>query len=515
MSLGRVPVLALLISVSSGAFVAWVDVAQAQAPRAQPTLATSVAAESLVQPRAGGLTADDVARRATLASPSLAARRARIEAARAQVDEVTAQFFPRVTLSATYTRLSATDNSMGGALVGAQSPGLVTTGACPADLGAPDGATCLLDSQGQPLGAAGFEIASPRDSYEAAVDVSVPISDYLLSMPNALAATRAQARSSELGAAVAERDVQHEARVAYFDWLRAVAAASVTESALARTDALRRDTEAARTAGAATHADVLRVEALVSSSKLQVIQASKMRQLAAARLAILMDEPVRDYSPGQGVPVRRGESGPSGPAQPSTGDAALARLVAEALTHRLELRALDESMSSLLRAESASNAARLPRLDGFGQLSYAKPNQRYMLDADTWHPSWAVGLRLSYTISDTFAKGANSRELAAQRAELEAQRREFEHGIRLEVTRAYLEAERAALAVGVAEEAEAAAREAYRVSRELHRAGRATTTEVIAAEDDLIKASLQQVNAAISRQIAALDLDHAIGRHAG
>ena len=505
-----------VISSTGKAARAQSETATGQAPSngvLSPRAALS-ADNDLIEVRSGGLTADEVALRAVSASPTLAARRARIDAATAQVEKVTAQFFPRITLSATYTRLSAAENSMGGALVGAQNPGLLTAGPCPAELGTPAGSSCILDSQGAPLGAAALEFPSARNSCDASVEVGVPISDYFLTMHSAIAATRASARSRALSAQLAEQEVRHEARLAYYAWLRSVAATSVTDRSLMRSKALRDDTQAALDLGTATRADMLRVAALVSNTQLQVHQARKMRQLAAARLAMLMDEPPRDYFPGQNLPHGRREPAPRASAEASFNQQRLSQLVTEAQLRRLELASLDEGVNSIRQAEQANGATRLPRLDGFAQLSHAKPNQRYMLDTDHWHTSWAAGLRLSYTINDTFTGGADSKELKAQRAELEAERRQLELAIRLQVTDAYLESQRAGLAIDAANDAHRAAAEAYRVSRELYSAGRATTSELIAAVDDLSEASLQQVNATITLEVAQLQLQHVLGRNA-
>jgi outer membrane protein len=494
--------------------------AAAQTEAEKPTVTSPVASQPppspvvsgpLLEVRPGGLTAEQVAERAVAASPTLAARRAEIEAANAQIAKTTAQFFPRVTLSATYTRLSEADNSLGGAIVGAQNPGPLGIGPC--DPGNPAGPTCPVDGAGVPVGANALEFPTTRNSYDLTAEVGIPLSDYVFTMPSAVGATRANAQANELGKQAATRDVAHEARVAYHDWLRAVAATSITESSLARTAALLKDARTAFELGAATRADVLRVEALVSNTELQLDRAATMRQLAASRLAILMDEAPRDYAPGQAIPAGP-QRLPAAAAESSEQDQ-LAALVAEATSRRLELGSLDARGKALREATRASNATRMPRLDGFGQLSRAKPNQRFMLDTENWHTSWAVGLRLSYTINDTFTNGAQTRELKAQRAQLEAHRAELERGIRLQVTDAYLEARRARMAVTTAEKAHEAAAEAYRVSRELYRAGQATTTDLLAAENDLMQTSLQKVDASIALEVARLNLDHVVGRDAG
>ena len=73
-------------------------------------------------PVPGGLTSDDVARRAVESSPALASKQAALEKAAAAVDEVGLTFLPRLTATAGYSRLSPVDLRFGsGALVGRKS----------------------------------------------------------------------------------------------------------------------------------------------------------------------------------------------------------------------------------------------------------------------------------------------------------------------------------------------------------------------------------------------------------
>jgi hypothetical protein len=125
---------------------------------------------------AGGLTSAEVARRTLASSASVRARQAEVEAASAKVDQTMIQFFPRLTLKATYTRLSSTSSDFGsGALVGAANPGLLTTGPCPGGVG-----TCVLDSAGVPVGAAAFSIETIHDNYALNAQLIGALSDYVL-----------------------------------------------------------------------------------------------------------------------------------------------------------------------------------------------------------------------------------------------------------------------------------------------------------------------------------------------
>src|SRR5690606_4180709 len=83
-------------------------------PRSAPDETRTVLA-----PVPGGLTAEVVAERSLASSHTVRARLAELDAARARLDQTTAQFFPRLTLRASYTRLSPVSAELGGALVGA------------------------------------------------------------------------------------------------------------------------------------------------------------------------------------------------------------------------------------------------------------------------------------------------------------------------------------------------------------------------------------------------------------
>ncbi len=123
-----------------------------------------------------------------------------------------------------------------------------------------------------------------------------------------------------------------------------------------------------------------------------------------------------------------------------------------------------------------------------------------------------LGVSLSWSVTDTFANHASGRELDANRRKLLADVDNAKRGLQLEVTSAYTDEEKARVALGTAQRGLAAAKEAHRVAVDLYRVGRARTTDLIAAEQELLSASLNEVNAAIDARLAAIRLDHATGR---
>jgi outer membrane protein len=458
------------------------------------------APERVLVPEAGGLTADEVARRTLASSPTVRAKLAELEAANAKIRQTTVQFFPRLTLRAQYSRLSPVAADLGtGALVGARNPGLLGTGPCPP----PSTATCVVDSAGQPVGAASFQIESLENNYALSAGLVVPLSDYVLRLSHAAAAAQAGRAGSEFVVRAERLKVRSEARSLYYGWVGAVGQVSVAEKSVERSRARLSDASAAFQLGTISRADLFRLEALVASTELAVKEAQTLRDLRARQLAILMGE--------RGTPLFKvGENVLAPP--PSAIRGSLDALTSEALSRRLELKALAQNSRALRRGSEAIAAGGYPQLEAFGDLTYANPNQRFFPQQQEWNLTWMVGVSATWSINDSFASSASAAELRANAKTVEAQQAALRDGIRQEVAAAYLDREKAVVAIETSRRGARAAAEAYRVATDLYQVGRATTTELIEAEADLLNAKLTELNAHVGLRVAEERLKHATGR---
>jgi outer membrane protein TolC len=453
----------------------------------------------------GGLTAAEVAKKAMTASPLVAGRQAELEVAGIKIDEAAIQFYPRLTFRGNYARISKASTSLGdGALVGAANPGPILVGPCNAQV--PNSPQCAVDTQGLPLQAFQFSIPVNLNTYGLSAQLGLPLSDYLLRLSKTLAATYANERAAKLNKQAERLKAATDGSVAYYNWTRSVASLTVAESALVRISQLQKDTQAAFSAGTSTKADVLRVDALAASTELTIASASSMKSLATEQLGVLMGVPVADWQVGEDIRADTAHLPDRPPLPP---------MIDEAFKQRLELRALESADVALGKAASATRMGELPRLDAFGQYDVARPNSRYAFDPSRRHSSWAVGLALSWTVNDTFANSASARQLEANRRKLAADLDNAKRGLQMEVTSSYLDEKKARVALSTAQRGLKAAQEAYRVAVDLYRVGRARTTDLIAAEQELLSASLNEVNAAIDARLAVVRLEHAVGRDAG
>jgi outer membrane protein TolC len=441
-----------------------------------------------------GLTADEAARRAVASSAQVEAKRHAIASTEASIAQTKYAFWPRLTLSASYTRLSyapihVPDRAYTDPLV-SPAPGVP----------APTREEYINGFKEQ------FRSFSPdiRNNYALNAQLAVPISDYLFRLSGAVRGANRSREAARADEAAARASVARDARVAYYQWIRAQAREIIALSSLEQARAHRSDATNAFQAGLASKADVLQTEAAVKSAELFGEQTKNATALGALSLRVAMHDT-------EGSSYQVGEDflapAPELDRLPTT-DAAYR----EALASRAELKGLG-ALSDALRAQADTERARLyPRLDGQAAATYSNPNQRHLVVKEEFHGSWNAGVVLSWTPTEIGGALSSASVAEAKAKELESQAKALKDGLRLEVEQSLKAAEEARFAIEVTHVGAAAAEESYRVRRELFRAGRATLAELTDAEGALTNARLQMADAHVAARIALAELRHALGR---
>jgi len=495
--------------LASGPFIARPAVA---APATSATTsaapATSATASAAPAPNATRLTPDDVARRAQRTSYDVRARGEARAAADAALDQANAAFLPRLSGTARYTRLSnLTPPALGNIVV------------------APPNAPPNVPLDPNSLVAVPFTFPVIVNQYAAQATLQVPLSDYLLRLAPARAAAESGLRAASLDETATRANVGLDARLAYYDWVRAHKQAEVARAALVQARGHLDDVRKGADAGTASPADVLRVESQVASAELLVTRADNARDLGLQRLRTIMhDESDRPYAfseefdlgSASAADATAGSAGAapsslaSGGSPPSA--TALAALATEAADRRPELRALDAAAEAARRQAGVARAGSLPRLDAVGNAIYANPNPRIIPQDATYRGTWDATIQLSWSPTDIPTAEASRRAALARAAQLEAERAGALDAIRLEVDRAARLQAESRTAVGTARRGLRAAEESYRVRQLLFRNGRATSVELTDAETELTRARLEVIAAEIDLRVAGARLDHALGR---
>jgi outer membrane protein TolC len=422
----------------------------------------------LTQAQTGGITADQAFEHAAGTSWSAKANEEALRSAAARVDQAWASFLPRLSLLAKYTRLS------------------VFT---PPTFGA---------------GPNSFTFPLVVNNWLFQASITVPISDYFLSINQKYTAATRSKEAAAWDVASARATSGSNGRVAYYTWLRARGAVIVAVQAINDQRTHLRDARNQFAVGNASKADVLRAETSVSSAELALVQAQNLASLSEKQVRVAVHAPDNaSLAPGEDL---------DSPLAPEPGN--LEQLITEALSSRAEVKSADLNADAARQQASASVAGRWPVLSGFGDGIMANPNQRWFPPGNTWSPgpTWDLGAQITWSPNDVLVANGAVNDYEGQAARAIANRETTRDGIQVEVTQYWQNVRQADFAIESSTHELASAQEAYRVARELFNNGRGTSTTLTDAETDLTRARLDLLNAKADAHIARAQLEHAVGR---
>jgi outer membrane protein TolC len=476
--------------------------ATAGAPGATDDTSPMPVPDDLTKAQPGGVTADQVFVRAAETSWSAKASEAALRAAAARVDEAWAAFLPRLSGIAKYTRLSGFTPPNLGTIVSTnivppagQKPPVLNTG---------DALTLPPGPNGMPAQLYATALAFPivKDNWLFQGTITVPISDYFLSIDQKYSAATRSREAARWDLASARAVAGSNGRVAYFTWLRARGAVIVAVQAINDQRTHLRDARNQFAVGNASKADELRAETAVSSAELSLVQAQNLASLSEkqVRVALHIPDDVA-LAPGEDLDAAL---------PPQQGN--LEQLIGEAMSARPEVKSADLNAEAAQKQASAAAAARYPNLSAFADGIVGNPNPRVFPPTNAWFPTWDLGAQLTWSPNDVLVANGAVNDAEAQAASIMANKETTRDGIQIEVTQYWQNVRESDFAIEASAHELASAEEAYRVARELFTNGRGTSTTLTDAETDLTRARLDRLNAKADARIARVQLEHALGR---
>ncbi|HVK86858.1 MAG TPA: TolC family protein [Kofleriaceae bacterium] len=415
-----------------------------------------------------GLTAEEAARRAIRASPTVQRSVADIEIAIAEAKAAEVARIPVVGIDARYTRLSKVD------LPPINFGGMTIPNAFPQFL----------------------------NTYDVTARVALTVSDYFVRFPKFIEAARLGEEAARLSRHSTEVNVGQDARVAYYEWVRANLQVLVSKRQLAQVQSTVRQFRALAEAQRISRADLMRVESQEATAEQTVIQLEYIAGLREEQLRILIEAPLGERLV-IGEDIRKDILAPS--------QIPLEDLYRTARSQRLDFKVLDTGIEARLKQAEGERANMYPKLGVFAQADYANPNQRIFPQQDEFNLTWAAGAQITWTLNDTLlSKTVQDKAYAAARG-LRADRANLERGTRVELLSAQQAVAIAQAALETSKKGLAAAEESYRVRRELLNAERATAVELVDAETELTRARITALNARVDLRVAMAQLGHALG----
>lgn len=438
-----------------------------------------------------GLTAEQVASRAVANSALVEQRQATARRAKGQEDEAVARLWPELTLSARYTRISDV-----------QQPELTGGGVQLVGAAADPGP---LPPGQQLIAIPPFTFPILLNQYELKASLSVPVSDYVYRTGTAISSAEHSSASARWDEEATKLKVAADARIAYYDWVRAIGQQIVAEESLSNMRAREKDAEVLHASGLLSRADLLGARAQTKNAEVLAVQAQHFTRITEERLRTITYEPDpnRVYKVGENL---------LDPAPPIAAPLETNALLEEAARNRAELKTLRESQKSIEGLVSLAKSEAHPRLDVVGNYIYANPNPRIFPQQNRFDGVWDVSVMLTWKPTSIVGANAVASQQEARIAELRAQRRALIENLRLEVTQAAQGVSEADATLEAAQEALAAAYESYRGRRELFRIGQGTLVDVNDAEVALTRARLALINAHIDARTSRVRLRYALGR---
>lgn len=451
-------------------------------------------------PQPGGLTADAAALRAVRTSLGVRAAHANVDAASASRTEAGVAMIPQLSLSARYSRLSPiTQPSFN---LAASLPFCIDTGN--GNVTATAGGVCPGGTRSLASLAAGNGSSSPfpviLNNYAFNVTATLPITDIPFRLARIYEGAGLTEQARRLDEVSARSTAATDARIAFYEFVRANGQMLAAQEALTAAREHERDLSRFVEAGTMARVDLLRVQAQVAESERLVLAAREGMGLAEVQLRQRMHA-----APGEQFVM--GESLEAAPAVPSD----VATLVDQALTARPELQSLDRQAQALRTTVSATRVGMFPSVVGQFSLDIQNPNQRYVPQAEEFNTTWTATLQAQWSLGGALQAGAQVSRLNAQRLAVLAQIDQLREGTEIEVRAAFIQAQTSTAAIAAARQQLASAQESYRVRRERFAAGSSVSSDLTDAELDLLRARLAFTNANIDQREALARLRRAIG----
>ena len=266
-------------------------------------------------------------------------------------------------------------------------------------------------------------------------------------------------------------------------------------------DAHLKDARNRETFGMAARNEVLAVQVERDRAELDLLEARRDVQVAEANLRRLLDL-------ADGIRIEAAEPLES-VAPPAADPGALAAAAIEARPERAALLARLGAADARVRGEKGG---RWPEVSALAGLDYANPNRLILPPTADWKHTWDAGVSLSWNL---FTGGRTGAAIARAQAQADGVREELadlERRIRLEVTQRVLEQRTAGARVSLSERTLESARENVRVAGDRYRAGVIPSSELLDAENALLRAGLERTSAQATLRLTDAALQRAVGR---
>lgn len=355
----------------------------------------------------------------------------------------------------------------------------------------------------------GFEIALPTGQ---AITINDPIlNSYGLKatveqplftggrLQNAARAQEQIADAARADYATNRRELVFQIQQAYWQLYKANEFKAVVDDNAKTVDAHLKDVQNMKEQGIVTNAEVLAVEVQLSNVQLLQVDAANNVRLATVALCNLIGWPLDSELR---ITTQLSNDIPAA----IDGDA-----VASAQKQREEIQALEHKIQAAKAGIKAAQGGWLPQVRAFANLYYSRPNPRIFPARDEFDDTWDLGIGAAWTLWNWGGTAQSVKQAKAQTQQAEAALEALKDGIAVEVTSDQLAIRQAQEKIRVAEAGARFADENFRTVREKFKNGLAPNSDLLDAEDNLLKARWSETQARVDFAVAQARLRKSSG----
>lgn len=186
-------------------------------------------------------------------------------------------------------------------------------------------------------------------------------------------------------------------------------------------------------------------------------------------------------------------------------------LLTSSYADRSELKAQDYRTKAADYQIKASMSAYMPTISAIGNGYYNNPNQRVFPQESKFKATWDVGVNLSWNIMQLYTARAVVNDAKNQKVQLQQATQQIKDGISIEVNAAYQNLKVALLKIDLAQLAIEQATENKRILNNRFGAQVALLSDVLEADQFLLQAQTNLLNAQADAAIANYKLQRSLG----
>jgi outer membrane protein len=281
---------------------------------------------------------------------------------------------------------------------------------------------------------------------------------------------------------------------AYYGLLLAREYNRVAQQSYETSEATLRLAEARYNAGAVLQSDLLRAKVQLAEVKEMLTRSESGIKLAAANLNFAMG-----VSQGEEYDV-------SGILSAQELNPDLNSLIGQAAQTRPDLQSLDLNRRSAERSVALARADYFPSLNLMGQMDW---NSDKVAGDDA--KSWAVMVVLQWNLFDGLVTGSKVKEAVATSGRMKSLEEQMRSSVQLQVRQAYYNLTASTDRIASSSSSVQEAEEGLRIVQKRYETGMTTFVDVLGAENSLIRARTNALQALYDNNIAHAELKLAVG----